>query len=190
MKLNTKKLFLQPKKPKYTSNKHVKLSPSCFTTKEKSNQSSQDKNNTPNQNSSSKNNPKSKVNPFNENITHTNRQKIINHKKTKSSKNQKFQLDFLKLKEKGNPYNNNLVISTEPDSKQNEEFDIEKLIDIFKSSKLKSTVIMDKNGNNNLNPEQKKFIKDYFDKKEMLENNIKKCSINSIKVQNYNHNDI
>jgi hypothetical protein len=49
---------------------------------------------------------------------------------------------------------------------------------------------MDNNGNNNLNSEQEKFIKDYLDKKERLQSNINKCSINSIKVQNYNHNNI
>lgn len=191
MKLNTKKLFPLSKKPKYTSNKKVKFSPSILTTKEKSNQSSSDKNGNPNQNSSSKNgNQKGNINPFNDNFVQTSGQKNITHKKTKSSKTQKFQLEFLKVKENNNPYSNNLMLTTESDSKQNDEYDIEKLIKIFKNSKLKSTVIMDNNGNNNLNSEQKKFIKDYFDKKEMLENNLKKCSINSIKVDNYNNNNI
>ena len=61
---------------------------------------------------------------------------------------------------------------------------------MFQSSKLKSTIILDNNGNSNLNNEERKFIEDYLDKKEKLENKIKKCKINSIKVQNYNHNDI
>ena len=72
----------------------------------------------------------------------------------------------------------------EKNKNQNQnEFDIETLVNLFKykSSKLKSTIIMDDNGNNNLNSEQKKFIMDCFDKKIKMENNVKKCKIDLIK---------
>lgn len=59
-----------------------------------------------------------------------------------------------------------------------------------KNSKLKSNIIIDNSGNNNLNPEQEKFIKECLNKKEILGNDIKKCKKNDLKVENYNHNNI
>ena len=118
------------------------------------------------------------MNPFIENfIRKNNHHKTWIHKKTQSSKIEK-------------NYFKDILLTSEFDSNLNNENEIETLCKMFQSSKLKSTIIMDNNGNSNLNNEEKKFIEDYLDKKEKLENKIKKCKINSIKVQNYNHNDI
>ena len=40
-------------------------------------------------------------------------------------------------------------------SQNHNELDLEQLCNLFKNSSLKSTIIVDKNGNNNLNDEQK-----------------------------------
>ena len=65
-------------------------------------------------------------------------------------------------------------------------FDIDNLYNIFKSSNLKSTIVIDDKGNNNLNLEQKKFINDYFSQKDKKDKN----KINTIPVQNYKENNI
>ena len=72
----------------------------------------------------------------------------------------------------------------------NKEFDYDELFNAFKNSELKTTIIMDNCGNSNLNCEQKKIIENYFYKKKELEKNIKKCNINTIKVEKYHCNDI
>ena len=190
MKLNTKKIFAPTKKSKYTSNKKLNLFPSSLASKEKTNQTSSNKNSNSNQNHQKKISAQSKItNPFNNNSSQKAHRFSI-HKKTKSSKNQNFRLEFLKFKENNNFDLNNILPTSESESNQNDKYDIEALCKLFKDSKLKSTIIMDNNGNNNLNSEQEKFIKDYLDKKVKLQSNINKCSINSIKVQNYNHNNI
>ena len=191
MKLNTKKLFSSTRKSKYTSNKKLNLFSSGPSTKEKTNQTSSNKNSNSNQNNPKKTNPQSQItNPFNKKLSQKTHHRILYHKKTKSSKNQNIHLAFLKLKENNNFDLNNILLTSESESNQNNKYDIEELCKLFKDSKLKSTIIMDNNGNNKLNSEQEKFIKDYLDKKEKLQNNINQCSINSIKVQNYNHNNI
>jgi hypothetical protein len=191
MNLNTKKLFASTKKPKYTSNKKVNFLSSGLTAKEKANQTSSNKNSNSNQNHSKKTNLQSQItNPFNKNLSQRTHHRISFHKKIKSSKNQNVHLEFLKFKENNNFDLNNILLTSESESNQNNKYDIEELCKLFKDSKLKSTIIMDNNGNNKLNSEQEKFIKDYLDKKDKLQNNINQCSINSIKVQNYNHNNI
>ena len=175
MKLNIESLLSSSKKPKYSQKKLVKFTPSNFNTKEKTVASGSVKKREPNK----KDNTQSpKVNPFIENLERKNsRHKTWIHKKTQSSKIEK-------------NYFKDILLTSEFDSNLNNENEIETLCKMFQSSKLKSTIIMDNNGNSNLNNEEKKFIEDYLDKKEKLENKIKKCKINSIKVQNYNHNDI
>jgi hypothetical protein len=175
MKLNIQSLLSSSKKPKYSQKKLVKFTPSNFNTKEKTVASGSVKKREPNK----KDNTQSpKVNPFIENLVRKNsRHKTWIHKKTQSSKIEK-------------NYFKDILLTSEFDSNLNNENEIETLCKMFQSSKLKSTIIMDNNGNSNLNNEEKKFIEDYLDKKEKLENKIKKCKINSIKVQNYNHNDI
>ena len=66
------------------------------------------------------------------------------------------------------------------------KFDVDNLCEIFKSSNLKSTIVIDDKGNNNLNLEQKKFINDYFSQKDKKDKN----KINTIPVQNYKENNI
>ena len=175
MKLNIQSLFSSSKKPKYSHKKLVKFTPSSFNTKEKTVESTSVKKREPNKKD---NTQTPKVNPFMENfIRKNNLHKTWIHKKTQSSKIEK-------------NYFKDILLTSEFDSNLNNENEIETLCKMFQSSKLKSTIIMDNNGNSNLNNEEKKFIEDYLDKKEKLENKIKKCKINSIKVQNYNHNDI
>ena len=175
MKLNIQSLFSSSKKPKYSQKKLVKFTPSSFNTKEKTVESTSVKKREPNKKD---NTQIPKVNPFIENfIRKNNHHKTWIHKKTQSSKIEK-------------NYFKDILLTSEFDSNLNNENEIETLCKMFQSSKLKSTIIMDNNGNSNLNNEEKKFIEDYLDKKEKLENKIKKCKINSIKVQNYNHNDI
>ena len=175
MKLNIQSLFSSSKKPKYSQKKLVKFTPSSFNTKEKTVESTSVKKREPNKKD---NTQTPKVNPFIENfIRKNNHHKTLIHKKTKSSKIE-------------NNYFKDILLTSEFDSNLNNENEIETLCKMFQSSKLKSTIIMDNNGNSNLNNEEKKFIEDYLDKKEKLENKINKCKINSIKVQNYNHNDI
>ena len=175
MKLNIQSLFSSSKKPKYSQKKLVKFTPSSFNTKEKTVESTSVKKREPNKKD---NTQTPKVNPFIENfIRKNNHYKTWIHKKTQSSKIEK-------------NYFKDILLTSEFDSNLNNENEIETLCKMFQSSKLKSTIIMDNNGNSNLNNEEKKFIEDYLDKKEKLENKIKKCKINSIKVQNYNHNDI
>ena len=175
MKLNIQSLFSSSKKPKYSQKKLVKFTPSSFNTKEKTVESTSVKKRETNKKD---NTQTPKVNPFIENfIRKNNHHKTLIHKKTQSSKIEK-------------NYFKDILLTSEFDSNLNNENEIETLCKMFQSSKLKSTIIMDNNGNSNLNNEEKKFIEDYLDKKEKLENKIKKCKINSIKVQNYNHNDI
>ena len=175
MKLNIQSLFSSSKKPKYSQKKLVKFTPSSFNTKEKTVESTSVKKREPNKKD---NTQTPKVNPFIENfIRKNNHHKTWIHQKTQSSKIEK-------------NYFKDILLTSEFDSNLNNENEIETLCKMFQSSKLKSTIIMDNNGNSNLNNEEKKFIEDYLDKKEKLENKINKCKINSIKVQNYNHNDI
>ena len=76
---------------------------------------------------------------------------------------------------------------TEMNRQIQDEFDLDKLHNEFKNSKLKSNFIIDDNGNNNLNSEQKKIIEDYFNnRKDTLQNNINKCKINGIKMKKSN----
>lgn len=114
-----------------------------------------------------------------------------------SYKTQRFNFDHLKMNDFLNNTEeisdfNNLASTLESESiKQiNEPFDVEKLCGEFKKSTLRSAFIMDDDGNNYLNFEQKKIIEDYFDKKKNLQNNINKSKINTIKVQEYHKNDI
>ncbi len=71
-----------------------------------------------------------------------------------------------------------------------EEMDIEVLRNLFHSSKLNKALIMDDQGNNNIDSEQKQLIKNCIDEKDRLEKNIKNCKINSIKTQKYHENNI
>ena len=196
MKLSTKKIFTSSKKAKNPLNKKSKLSITKSVPINKSNQSSTEKKENSIQKSNKKNNTASnKKNPFNENLSKSNNQNNFLRKKLQSSKEQilKFSKNDNNDTRPNTEHENNTVNDNalndeftleEKNKNQNQnEFDIETLVNLFKykSSKLKSTIIMDDNGNNNLNSEQKKFIMDCFDKKIKMENNVKKCKIDLIK---------
>ena len=196
MKLSTKKIFTSSKKAKNPLNKKSKLSITKSVPINKSNQSSTEKKENSNQKSNKKNNTASnKKNPFNENLSKSKNQNNFLRKKLQSSKEQilKFSKNDNNDTRPNTEHENNTVNDNalndeftleEKNKNQNQnEFDIETLVNLFKykSSKLKSTIIMDDNGNNNLNSEQKKFIMDCFDKKIKMENNVKKCKIDLIK---------
>ena len=196
MKLSTKKIFTSSKKAKNPLNKKSKLSITKSVPINKSNQSSTEKKENSNQKSNKKNNTASnKINPFNGNLSKSNNQNTFLRKKLQSSKEQilKFSKNDNNDTRPNTEHENNTVNDNalndeftleEKNKNQNQnEFDIETLVNLFKykSSKLKSTIIMDDNGNNNLNSEQKKFIMDCFDKKIKMENNVKKCKIDLIK---------
>jgi hypothetical protein len=96
-------------------------------------------------------------------------------------------------------YFNNILLTSESDSNNfekniitenkelnKEESDIDKLCGLFRQSNLKSAIVIDNKGNNNLNPEQKKMIDNYFSKNGT--NCIKKNKINTIPVEKYKEN--
>ena len=147
-----------------------------------------------------------KVNPFNGQCVKLPQHKTNNLVKKMSAKEHGLNLDFLKTqkdiwnKEAILGYNtfdndiNNILLTSCSDSNpkiQDEYADFDLLCDLFnKNSKLKTNIIIDNSGNNNLNPEQEKFIKKFLNKKEKLGTDIQECKINDVKVQNYNHNNI
>ena len=125
------------------------------------------------------------------------KKKIVNN--YLSSKTQKYKLSLLKNQnfnsknEKKNAFDDfdNIMSTNETESVNNtiQDSDVEKLCSEFKISELKSAFIIDNNGNSNLNLEQKKILEEYLVGKHNLENNISKCKINTIKVENYHRND-
>ena len=193
MELSTKKLFTSSKKLKISLNKKSKLSTKKLVYITKSNQSSSEKKENSNKNSNKKNITASnnKINPFNQDFIRNNTQTNLPSRKITSSKEQNIYLKFLKhdinearhnIEHDANDANEN-VLNTEfnidEKNKKKNDVDIDMLVNLFKykSSKLKSTIIMDNNGNNNLDSEQKKLIMDCFDKKIQMENNVKNCKI-------------
>lgn len=191
MKLNTKKLF---SKEKFTSKKKLS-SKNTFSTasnKDKLKQRTNKRFNTCT--NKGKITDKLYIIPNTIPFKRNKQKKRINNL---SNKTQRFYFEFPKMNDFLNNTDeisdfNNLASTLESESirQANEPFDIEKLCDKFKNSSLKSNFIIDDEGNNNLNFEQKKIIEDYFDKKKNLKQNINTCRINIIKVQEYNKNDI
>ena len=83
----------------------------------------------------------------------------------------------------------NIISTTCSDTYRQKQdyFDLDKLCDEFQNSELKSNFIIDKNGNNILNLDQKRTINNYSsNKKENLQNNINKCKINEMEVKKSN----
>ena len=174
MKLSTKKLFKSTQKPNYS--KIQKQKPSAVNS-----------NNKINPNHTSKIGQMSskailmKINPFNSDNKIRKQQKHITTK-----------LPTLQLK---SPNDKNLLSDLDNNADSNkqihdEEMDIEVLRNLFHSSKLNKVLIMDDQGNNNIDSEQKQLIKNCIDEKDRLEKNIKNCKINSIKTQKYHENNI
>ena len=133
-----------------------------------------------------------KINPFNSDNKIRKQQKHITTKlptlqlKSPNDKNLLSDLD-----NNANNYYN--LPNNESDSNKkihDEEMDIEVLRNLFHSSKLNKALIMDDQGNNNIDSEQKQLIKNCIDEKDRLEKNIKNCKINSIKTQKYHENNI
>ena len=85
------------------------------------------------------------------------------------------------------------IISTagsETYHQKQDDFNLDKLCDEFKNSKLKSNFIIDKNGNNILNLEPKRNLKKFsYSKKDNLLNIINKCKIGEIKPKKFNFLD-
>ena len=201
MELSTNKLFKSSKKLKISLKKKSKLSTTKLTYVNKSNQRSKEKKENSNKNSNKKNCTISKkINPFNEDFIKYNYQtNNLPNRKITSSKEQNIYLKFLSheindarhnVEQDSNAANENILnteFNIDEKNKNKNDVDIDTLVNLFKhkSSKLKSTIIMDNNGNNNLDSEQKKLIMDCFDKKTKMENNVKKCKIyNSINLKN------
>lgn len=90
-----------------------------------------------------------------------------------------------KVKNKNSNNNDKKEENKCSDKKKHVKFDIDNLCNLFKSSNLKTTIVIDNEGNNNLNLEQKKFINDYFTQKGKKDKN----KINTIPVQNYKENN-
>ena len=103
-------------------------------------------------------------------------------------------------------YLNNLLLTNGSDSNTYEQTnevenkfpngddsDYDHLFELFKKSNLlKSTIVIDKNGNNNLDLEQKKIIDNYFfkfNKGGRILNDYEENKINSIPVQKYKDNN-
>ena len=195
MELSTKKLFTSSKKIKHALKKNVKFSTTKLASATNSNQSSTTKKENSNIKSNKKNNntTSNKINPFNEEFIKNNAQTNLPNRKMTSSKEQNIYLKFLKhdmndvrhnIEHDTNAMNENIIndeFNLDEKNENQKEVDIDTLVALFKykSSKLKSTIIMDNDGNNNLDSEQKKFIMDCFDKKIKLENDVKKCKINN-----------
>ena len=185
MKLSTKKLFKSTQKPKYS--KIQKQKPSAVNSNNKIN---------PNHTSkigqtSSKTIP-TKINPFNSDNKTRKQQKHITTKlptlqlKSPNDKNLLSDLD-----NNANNYYN--LPNNESDSNKqihDEEMDIEVLRNLFHSSKLNKALIMDDQGNNNIDSEQKQFIKNCFDEKNKLEKNIKQRKFASLKTMNFHVNNL
>ena len=190
MKLNTKNIFKSyslktSPKPKIKNEHNSKLS-SPFI---KINKATNNKTNT---NSNFKrtlfHNSNKNVNPFSQSSENSQDFKYVKLAK-KPRKKSKFKLDSIEKNDLfEDSYNNNMALTNESDNNENninnkdkkvnsdkdnqkliqkkqKELSFEQLYDLFKKSSLKSTIIVDNNGNNNLDIEQKKIIEDYFNKK-------------------------
>lgn len=174
MKLSTKKLFKSTQKPNYS--KIQKQKPSAVNSNNKINP-----NHTSKIGQMSSKTILMKINPFNSDNKIRKQQKHITTK-----------LPTLQLK---SPNDKNLLSDLDNNVDSNkqihdEEMDIEVLRNLFHSSKLNKALIMDDQGNNNIDSEQKQLIKNCIDEKDRLEKNIKNCKINSIKTQKYHENNI
>ena len=165
MKLSTKKLFKSTQKPNYS--KIQKQKPSAVNSNSKINP-----NHTSKIGQMSSKTILMKINPFNSDNKIRKQQKHITTK-----------LPTLQLK---SPNDKNFLSDLDNNVDSNkqihdEEMDIEVLRNLFHSSKLNKALIMDDQGNNNIDSEQKQLIKNCIDEKDRLEKNIKNCKSNNDK---------
>lgn len=135
-----------------------------------------------------------KVNPFTLSSEKKKDSKPSKIAKISISRKNKINLQNLEYNEKDDlfedSYINNIALTCESDTNENiiqskgnkeiinfknnqNELKFDKNVDLFKKSALKSTIIVDDNGNNNLDCEQKKMINNYFHNKLAINKN--KC---------------
>ena len=134
-------------------------------------------------------------NPFKQPQMHGSRLTSKKINRIINSKNKKIEIEILKTEDS---YINNILLTNESDTDRYED-KIEKenkdtnknqpnkdtLCDLFRKSNLRSTIIIDNKGNNNLDSEQKKIINNYFNKK----NSFQKLKINSGPLQKHKENN-
>ena len=185
MKLSTKKIFESTKKRKYS--KKIKLKSSTVNPQIKIESNHINKNekigviSIPNK---YVNTTITKINPFNP-FNNISRNKKLMNLKTKENQLKKDKILFNTLEE------NILSIKFDLNMQNNDkEMDIEEPSNIFLDSKLKKVIIMDNQGNNNIDSEQKQFIKNCFDEKNKLEKNIKQRKFASLKTMNFHVNNL
>ncbi len=185
MKLSTKKIFESTKKRKYS--KKIKLKSSTVNPQIKIESNHINKNekigviSIPNK---YVNTTITKINPFNP-FNNISRNKKLMNLKTKENQLKKDKILFNTLEE------NILSIKFDLNMQNNDkEMDIEEPSNIFLDSKLKKVIIMDNQGNNNIDSEQKQFIKNCFDEKNKLEKNIKQRKFTSLKTMNFHINNL
>ena len=185
MKLSTKKIFESTKKRKYS--KKIKLKSSTVNPQIKIESNRINKNekigviSMPNKYA---NTTITKINPFNP-FNNISRNKKLMNLKTKENQLKKDKILFNTLEE------NILSIKFDLNMQNNDkEMDIEEPSNIFLDSKLKKVIIMDNQGNNNIDSEQKQFIKNCFDEKNKLEKNIKQRKFTSLKTMNFHINNL
>jgi hypothetical protein len=185
MKLSTKKIFESTKKRKYS--KKIKLKSSIVNPQIKIESNHTNKNekigviSIPNKYA---NTTITKINPFNS-FNNISRNKKLMNLKTKENQLKKDKILFNTLEE------NILSIKFDLNMQNNDkEMDIEEPSNIFLDSKLKKVIIMDNQGNNNIDSEQKQFIKNCFDEKNKLEKNIKQRKFTSLKTMNFHINNL
>ena len=185
MKLSTKKIFESTKKRKYS--KKIKLKSSTVNPQIKIESNHINKNekigviSIPNKYA---NTTITKINPFNP-FNNISRNKKLMNLKTKENQLKKDKILFNTLEE------NILSIKFDLNMQNNDkEMDIEEPSNIFLDSKLKKVIIMDNQGNNNIDSEQKQFIKNCFDEKNKLEKNIKQRKFASLKTMNFHVNNL
>ena len=185
MKLSTKKIFESTKKRKFS--KKIKLKSSTVNPQIKIESNHINKNekigviSIPNKYA---NTTITKINPFNP-FNNISRNKKLMNLKTKENQLKKDKILFNTLEE------NILSIKFDLNMQNNDkEMDIEEPSNIFLDSKLKKVIIMDNQGNNNIDSEQKQFIKNCFDEKNKLEKNIKQRKFASLKTMNFHVNNL
>ena len=197
MKLNTKEIFESSSSSQKTKNQNQKKSnlnsPVINSNKISKQKFNSNKNSNSNSNKNKKilHNSNKKVNPFILSLEKNEKNKDVKYTKLSKFSNQKtkINLDFDEKKDKNDlfedSYVSNMALTSESDTNNNKgnkenintcqnqnELGLDGIDNLFKKSSLKSTIIVDNNGNNNLDFEQMKIIKDYFDKKINNNNNV------------------
>ena len=208
MKLNTKKLFESSSSIKTTPKSKLKF-PHKYKYSSPFLNANQTINNKSNTNSNIKQKlfqtSNKKVNPFIYSSEKSQESKIYKTRRKSKMKTIQYNIENLEKNDLFEDSDNNIRLTNESDNndnnqnivntiendkkneKQNQKDEIGEF-NLFQKNALKSTIIVDNNGNNNLDLEQKKIIEDYFKKKSIknkpLQNNFKR-GIRKIPTQIY-----